>query len=109
MTLILNNDDVKSVLTMKITIEALEEAYKDLVNGNAVCRPRVDIQIPTKDPQKVYQWGTMEGGSSSGYFAIRMKSDVIYEQVTWVPGSSHFPMIMGTAESVQPATISAPL
>jgi len=80
MTLILNNDDVKSVLTMKITIEALEEAYKDLVNGNAVCRPRVDIQIPTKDPQKVYQWGTMEGGSSSGYFAIRMKSDVIYEQ-----------------------------
>ncbi|MGH7847878.1 MAG: ornithine cyclodeaminase family protein, partial [Candidatus Binatia bacterium] len=26
------------------------------------------------------QWGTMEGGSMSGYFAIRMKSDVIYEQ-----------------------------
>src|SRR5262249_30001148 len=25
------------------------------------------------------QWGTMEGGSTAGYFAIRMKSDIIYE------------------------------
>src|SRR5207244_12208044 len=26
-----------------------------------------------------YQWGTMEGGSTAGYFAIRMKSDVLEE------------------------------
>lgn len=80
MTLILNNDDVKQVLTMKITMEALEIAYGELAREEAVCRPRIDIQIPTKDPEKIYQWGTMEGGSTSGYFAIRMKSDVIYEQ-----------------------------
>jgi ornithine cyclodeaminase/alanine dehydrogenase-like protein (mu-crystallin family) len=78
--LILNNDDVKNVLTMEMTMKALEEAYLQLVKNEAVCRPRVDIQIPTKDPQKIYQWGTMEGGSISGYFAIRMKSDVVYEQ-----------------------------
>ena len=35
--------------------------------------------IPTSDPAKNYQWGTMEGGSTAGYFAIRMKSDIIYE------------------------------
>jgi len=80
MTLILNNDDVKSVLTMEIAMNALEEAYQQVAKREAVCRPRVDIQIPTKDPQKLYQWGTMEGGSISGYFAIRMKSDVVYEQ-----------------------------
>jgi len=80
MTLILNNDDVKSVLTMEITMKALEEAYRQVAKSEAVCRPRVDIQIPTKDPQKIYQWGTMEGGSISGYFAIRMKSDIVYEQ-----------------------------
>lgn len=80
MTLILNNDDVQSVLTMRITMEALEEAYREMATQEAVCRPRVDIQIPTQDPAKIYQWGTMEGGSTSGYFAIRMKSDVIYEQ-----------------------------
>ena len=80
MTLILNNEDVKSVLTMEITMEALDRAYRELARQEAVCRPRVDIQIPTKDQEKIYQWGTMEGGSISGYFAIRMKSDVIYEQ-----------------------------
>ena len=79
MTLILSNDDVKSVLTMEETMRALEEAYQQLARREAVCRPRIDIQIPTDDPQKMYQWGTMEGGSLSGYFAIRMKSDVVYE------------------------------
>src|SRR5919109_3441440 len=80
MTLILNNKDVQSVLTMEITMQALEQAYAELTRQEAVCRPRIDIQIPTKDPGKNYQWGTMEGGSISGYFAIRMKSDVVYEQ-----------------------------
>src|SRR5262245_64206250 len=80
MTLILNNDDVAKVLTMEITMKALEKAYQELFRGEAVCRPRIDIQVPTQDAGKIYQWGTMEGGSMSGYFAIRMKSDVIYEQ-----------------------------
>ncbi|HEY4136635.1 MAG TPA: ornithine cyclodeaminase family protein [Alphaproteobacteria bacterium] len=80
MTLIINNDDVSKLLTMGMTIDALEAAYRQLVAKESVCRPRIDVQIPTKDPRKVYQWGSMEGGSMSGYFAIRMKSDVVYEQ-----------------------------
>ena len=80
MTLIINNDDVAKVLTMDATIAALEAAYLDIASREAVCRPRIDIRIPTSDPAKNYQWGTMEGGSTSGYFAIRMKSDIIYEQ-----------------------------
>jgi len=79
MTLLLNNDDVAKVLTMADTIAALETAYLQLASEEAVCRPRIDIRIPTSDPAKNYQWGTMEGGSTSGYFAIRMKSDVVYE------------------------------
>jgi alanine dehydrogenase len=79
MTLIINNDDVAKVLTMETTLAALEESYLALAAGAAVCRPRIDIRIPTSDPAKNYQWGTMEGGSTSGYFAIRMKSDIIYE------------------------------
>ena len=80
MTLIINNDDVSKLLTMSMAIDALEAAYKQLVVKEAVCRPRIDIQIPTSDPNKIYRWGSMEGGSTSGYFAIRMKSDVVYEQ-----------------------------
>lgn len=78
--LIISNDDTARVLTMTYTIRVLEQAYAELATGEAVCRPRINIHIPTSGPQKTYQWGTMEGGSRSGYFAIRMKSDVIYEQ-----------------------------
>src|SRR3954469_17613137 len=79
MTLIINNHDVEELLTMEMTLEALEESYLALARQEAVCRPRIAIRIPTSDPSKNYQWGTMEGGSTAGYFAIRMKSDVIYE------------------------------
>ena len=79
MTLLIDNEVVRRVLTPAAVREALESAYRDLASGEAVCRPRVDIRIPTRDPAKFYQWGTMEGGSTRGYFAIRMKSDVVYE------------------------------
>lgn len=63
-----------------MTRDALLVAYDDLARGDAVCRPRIDIRIPAKKPERVYQWGSMEGGSIRGYFAIRMKSDVLVEQ-----------------------------
>ena len=78
--LLLNNSDVETILTMPLTLAGLEEAYTDMIHGEAVCRPRVDIQIPTSDTEKTYRWGTMEGGSTRGYFAIRMKSDVLFEK-----------------------------
>jgi len=78
--LLLNNDDIGRLLTPEITRRALEKAYRDLARAEAVCRPRIDLRIPTATPGRFYQWGTMEGGSTSGYFAVRMKSDVVYEQ-----------------------------
>lgn len=77
--LLIDNEVVESVLTMEQTLTALEDAYRQHVLRESVCRPRIDIQIPTEDPHKVYRWGTMEGGSMHGYFAIRMKSDIVYE------------------------------
>src|SRR6516225_3018143 len=79
MTLIINNDDVARSLTIEATMDALEQSYRNLAIGEAVCRPRIDIRIPTSDAAKTYQFGSMEGGSTGGYFAVRMKSDVIYE------------------------------
>ena len=78
--LIINNADVSKLLTMGEAIDALDQAYRQLVTTEAVCRPRTDIQFPTKNYGKVYQWSSVAGGSTSGYFAIRMKSDIIYEQ-----------------------------
>jgi ornithine cyclodeaminase/alanine dehydrogenase-like protein (mu-crystallin family) len=84
MTLIINNSDVHEVLsmaeTMAETMAALERSYADLLASWAVCRPRIDIQLLTRSPGKTYQWGTMEGSATRGYFAIRMKSDVITQE-----------------------------
>ena len=80
MTLLLDNEDVRAVLTMDVTMRALDEAYTRLAAGEAVCRPRIDIRIPTDDADKTYRWGTMEGGAAGGYFAIRMKSDIVYRE-----------------------------
>jgi alanine dehydrogenase len=78
--LVISNHDVNEVLDAKEAIVALEGAYRDLANGDAICRPRIDMRFPTGESSKVYQWGTMEGGSSaSGYFAIRAKSDILEE------------------------------
>jgi ornithine cyclodeaminase/alanine dehydrogenase-like protein (mu-crystallin family) len=78
-TLFINNEVVSQVLTMEDTIAALEESYRNISLGEAVCRPRIDIRIPTSDPSRNYQFGSMEGGSTKGYFAVRIKSDIIYE------------------------------
>ena len=78
--ILLNNRDIEQVLTADMTLAALEKSYMDLIGHEAVCRPRIDIRIPTATPGRVYQWGTMEGGSTAGYFAIRMKSDVLEER-----------------------------
>ncbi len=38
------------------------------------------MRFPTDVGDSMYQWGTMEGGSTtSGYYAIRMKSDILSE------------------------------
>ncbi len=77
--LLINNEVVQKVLTMGDTIDVLEDAYTQHVKRESVCRPRIDIHIPTEDPKKVYRWGSMEGGSMHNYFAIRIKSDILYE------------------------------
>lgn len=76
--LLINNDDVSKLLSMKDCLEALEVGYKDLAVGNATHRPRIDVWSPTEGPDSYYRWGSMEGVCRTyGVFAIRMKSDVV--------------------------------
>jgi alanine dehydrogenase len=79
--LILHNDDVKQVLTMDMTIDALRQSYTEVATGESACRPRIDFRLPTKNPDRHYQWSTMDGGSpNTGYFASRMNSDIRYTE-----------------------------
>ena len=76
--LIINNDEVNSLLKMADCIRVQEEAFKKLPTGGSIHRPRIDMYYPCDREDGYYRWGTMEG-ANDGYFAIRMKSDVI----TW--------------------------
>lgn len=76
--LIINNDDVAALLEMSDCIRVQEEAFKKIPEGGAIHRPRIDLYMPAERPDGYYRWGSMEG-ANDGYFAIRMKSDVI----TW--------------------------
>jgi alanine dehydrogenase len=76
--LLINNELVSQLLTMDDCIRVQEEAFRQLATGGAIHRPRIDMYFPCEREDGYFRWGTMEG-ANDGYFAIRMKSDVI----TW--------------------------
>ena len=77
--LLINNQEVEQLFDMKSCLEALEIGYEDLLKGDAVYRPRLDVWVPCERPDGYYRWGTMEGASRKiGVFAIRMKSDIVH-------------------------------
>ncbi len=81
--LIIGNDVVSQILTMADCIRVQEEAFKKLPTGGAIHRPRIDMYMPCDRDDGYFRWGSMEG-ANDGFFAIRMKSDVI----TWPKNAS---------------------
>ena len=75
--LVIGNDLVSRLLTMGECIEAQEQAFAGLPSGRSIHRPRVDMYVPCQRDDGYFRWGTMEG-ANGGYFAIRMKSDIIH-------------------------------
>lgn len=79
--LIIDNNLVGELLTMDDCIRVQEQAFRGLPTGRSIHRPRVDMYYPCDREDGYFRWGTMEG-ANDGYFAIRMKSDI----VTWPKG-----------------------
>lgn len=76
MPLLLNNDDVAKLLDTESCVAALEEAYLDLGENQAVNRPKTYVVVPEAQ-ETSYSYCTMEGASRRlGVVAIRMKSDM---------------------------------
>jgi len=75
--LIINNDIVARTLSMAECIDTLEIAFAQLPSGRAIHRPRVDMYVPCQRDDGYFRWGTMEG-ANDGFFAIRMKSDIVH-------------------------------
>jgi alanine dehydrogenase len=80
MTLILSNDDVEKLLTMRECIAVMEEAYVELADGRGVSRTRSDCFTPTGRADALYSLKSMDGVAPGlGVGAVRINSDII----TW--------------------------
>jgi ornithine cyclodeaminase/alanine dehydrogenase-like protein (mu-crystallin family) len=79
--LMIDNEAVERVLTMRECIEAQERAFAGTLTGASVSRPRIDMFVPCNREDGYYRWGSVEG-ASDGVLAVRLKSDIM----TWPEG-----------------------
>src|SRR6266446_4208947 len=80
MTLILSNDDVEKVLSMRDCMAALEDAYNEFAHGRGISRLRSDSFTPTARKDALYSLKSMDGVCPKlGVGAVRINSDII----TW--------------------------
>lgn len=75
--LIINNGLVAELLSLEECISAQEAAFRQLRSGRSLHRPRIDMYVPCQRDDGYFRWGTMEG-ANNGFFAIRMKSDIVH-------------------------------
>src|SRR5207247_5412635 len=76
--LLLKDDDVQKVLTMPMTLEALDETQKEIAKGNAATMGRIDVYLPCERPESYYRWALMTGGAKrDGVVVARMLSDIV--------------------------------
>jgi len=92
MTLILNNDEVAAAVSMRDSMEALEEGFREQAHGRAINQIRYDINVPLKErPERNarYEFKTMVGVIPKfGVAALRMSSTL-----------NHRPMVDGIERS----------
>ncbi|MEX2449711.1 MAG: ornithine cyclodeaminase family protein [Rhodospirillales bacterium] len=80
MTLLLSNKEIETLLTMPESLAALEAAYKDIAEGNAIPGTRADNVGRNNVPDALYQLKMMGSVVESlGVGAIRINSDIL----TW--------------------------
>ncbi len=76
--ILLTNEDVEPLLKMPDCIEAIEAAFADLGNGDAVDIPRQDAIVPIGREGAVHDLKTMSGTwPKAGIAAIRLNSDIV--------------------------------
>ncbi len=76
MTLLINNDEIKRLISMRDCIAILEDGYREHGFGRAAHRRRSNVIVPT-GKGRTYVFANFEGTViKAGYHAIRMRSDI---------------------------------
>ena len=100
MTLLLDNADVRRVLRMRDAIDALDAAFVDYAEGDAVNRPRSHTYTQRGDGRH-YLFKTMDGSLPRiGVHALRLTSDLTDEsdgkrvKVAAAPGNRYVGLVL---------------
>jgi alanine dehydrogenase len=76
--LLIDNEVIAAVLSVKDCIAAQERAFAGVLTGASVSRPRIDTLVPCGIEDGYFRFGSIEG-ATDGVHAVRLKSDII----TW--------------------------
>lgn len=112
MTLLLEADDVRAVLTMRACIDALADAFADLADGAAVNRPRSHTYTDLGGGRH-YLFKSMDGAlPRAGVHALRLSSDLTHEhdgrrdKIAAAPGERYVGLVLlFDIETLAPAAI----
>ncbi len=76
--ILLTNEDIEPLLAMPECVAAIEAAFRDLGNQDAVDIPRQDAIVPNPRHGAIHDLKTMSGSwPAAGIAAIRLNSDVV--------------------------------
>ena len=60
--LLLKDEDDQRVLTISMTLDALEATQREIAKGDAATMGRIDVYLPRNTPDSFYRWAVMTGG-----------------------------------------------
>lgn len=96
MPIFLNNDEQLACITAAEAIEALENGVRQFALGDGIRRPRIDNILPTGREGEWFNFGSMEGGfRDPGYYALRIKPDIIVDDKERAKKYSYAPGLFG--------------
>jgi alanine dehydrogenase len=83
MALLLTNEEVTRLLSMRDCMDAMERAFLELSKGNAAGRPRSNMVIPQQEPGRQYVLKTWDAALPSvDLVGIRITSSMMQESST---------------------------
>ena len=74
--ILIDNPTQSGLLTMTECVDVLERAFGAIDSGQAIYRPKTDVNVPNSKTNEYYRFGSMEGWFD-GIFAIRFMSEVM--------------------------------
>ncbi len=74
--ILIDNAAQPGLLTMSECVDVLERAFGSIDSGQAIYRPKTDVNVPNSKTNEYYRFGSMEGWFD-GIFAIRFMSEVM--------------------------------